>query len=568
LEQRTSFYNNATAHRSRPTNGGAVFCFLWLLLFVLYYPAAKAGFVTDFTGWLDQIRNHSFWDYINRTNFHAQSLYQFTQFNTYIFYKLFGVNPWLWHLLFITLHTINTCLLLGLVAGLLEDVQAEGSRAIVFGGALLFTVSPYISEVIVWEPSFHFLQGLLLILLILRCTQKYIRSGHRKYAWRAGILYLLSLFSLEVFYITPFLVLTLGVYYRFNPSFDKKILGRVMLYFFAPMLLLLAVRIVGYKLMAGDWVSRIGSVTVTVVNLESFGKPAKYLFHLLLLGRFFAADTRHAVYAFCDSAIGIALFYGAVIIVFSVLAYRYRVMSGRAKVAGLLFAWVLIALMLLVPLWFGDMLLVLFDRYTYFAGAFFYTLVSILVSFISVQYIRMGIIAIYALVNLRFAIQVSRYWGKSYRVDEGLLHNVPDPGDKTVILLNLPESMHGIPMIGSGKESEFRFMHNLLLRDKRINNAVYDGLSYNMAAPTDGAHATVMNDSMVRVTLNQWGTWWWYEGKGGYGYENSDYKLHLNDPGHFYELTLKRPAQQYQLLYQVGDHWNVVDWSKRGVDQN
>ena len=66
-----------------------VFFSLWALMFILYFPAAKAGFVTDFTGWLNQVKNHGFWEYINRSNFKATSLYQVTQFNTYIFYKLF-----------------------------------------------------------------------------------------------------------------------------------------------------------------------------------------------------------------------------------------------------------------------------------------------------------------------------------------------------------------------------------------------------------------------------------------------------------------------------------------------
>ncbi len=87
-----------------------------------------------------------------------------------------------------------------------------------------------------------------------------------------------------------------------------------------------------------------------------------------------------------------------------------------------------------------------------------------------------------------------------------------------------------------------------------------------MLTPDDGAYATVLNDSTVRVTLNQWGTWWWYEGKGGYSYENDDYKLNLIDQGHFYELTLKKPSQQYLLLYEVGDQWKVVDMSKKNID--
>ena len=96
----------------------------------------------------------------------------------------------------------------------------------------------------------------------------------------------------------------------------------------------------------------------------------------------------------------------------------------------------------------------------------------------------------------------------------GLLHDLPDAGDKIIVLLALPQSMHGIPMMGAGTESEYKMMHNLLLPDKKINNKVYSALSYNMITPDDGAHVKVLSDNKVRVTLNQFGTWWWYNGQG------------------------------------------------------
>ena len=298
---KTKLFNYITApQKDKPIHIGLLFCIVWCLLFVLYYPAAKAGFVTDFTGWLDQVKNHGFWEYVNRTNFHARSLYQFTQLVTYFFYKLFGINAWLWHLLFITLHSINACLVFIFCSCLLDDTDVANGKMIALFGVLLFCVSPYLSEVIVWEPSFHFLQGLLLIMLILLFVQRFVHTGAQKYAWMAGVIYFLSTFSLEVFYVTPWLILTLGIFYRYTPSFDKKMFSRVVKFFFIPMLSLFALRFAAFHIFYGSWVSRIGTETVTLINFQSFGKPAKYLFHLLFIGRFFPNDIRQQVYSFCD----------------------------------------------------------------------------------------------------------------------------------------------------------------------------------------------------------------------------------------------------------------------------
>ncbi len=418
-------------------------------MFILYFPAAKAGFVTDFTGWLDQVQHHSFYEYINRTNFHVRSAYQFTQLVTYLFYQLFGTNAWLWHLLFITLHTVNATLMYVLTRRLLDDTGVNNSSSISFAGVLLFCISPYMSEAIVWEPAFHFLQGLLFILLILTCVQRFVHTGAAKYAWYTALIYSLSLFSLEVFYTTPWLALTLGLFYCFHPSFGKKVFQKVVAYFFVPMLLLFLTRLSVYRFIYGDWVSRIGSDTVTGMQIDSFGKPAKYLFHLLLLGRFFPNDLKQKIYDLCDSVKCILAFYSIIALCCIYIAARFRKMSGKGKVASLLFVWTLIALVLLIPLWFNSMLFVMQDRYTYSLGAFLYMLVAVLISFIALKYLRIGIIVTYALINIRFTIKVNRYWGKSSRVTQGLLNNLPDPGNKIVLLLNIPESMNGIPMIGS-----------------------------------------------------------------------------------------------------------------------
>lgn len=565
VQNRHTLLKNANSNR---TYSLSLLCVLWLGMFALYFPAARAGFVTDYTGWLEQIRSQGFWDFINRTHFKAKSLYQLTQFNTYILYKLLGTSEWAWHIVFISLHTLNAWLLFHFFYRLVNDAGVKKSRMTATAGAILFCVSPYISEVIVWEPAFHFLQGLLLILLILLCTQQFISTHNNRYAIFSVILFSVSLFSLEVFYITPWLVLSLGIFYAALPATKVNSLKKVAINCFLPMLLLFAIRFIAYKAYAGDWVSRIGSGSVNTITIESFGKPANYIFHLLFIGRFLPEDLRHEVYGFFNSEAGVVALWGMITIIFMIVTGYHKKMGAMAKAATLLFVWLLLALLLLVPLWFQPDLLVWFDRYLYFAAAFFYMLFALLASFISTRYITIAVVTLFGLINLRYAIQVSRYWGKSYRVVHSLLNNIPDDRNKTMILLNVPANMHGVPMIGAEKNSEYKLMHDLLIPQKVLTNSVYDVLAYNMQTPDDGAHVNIINDSMIKVTLNQWGTWWWFETKGGYSYWNTDYKLDLKDPGHWYELTLRKPAEEYILLYSVGGEWKRVDMSKRIGDQN
>lgn len=538
-------------------------------MFLLYLPAARAGFVSDFTGWLDQLRNHSFAEYVNRTNFTVVSLYQVTQVITWLFYQVFGTNPWLWHLLFITLHVVNTCLLAGIVDRMLRDAGTFNRKTGVYIGAVLFCITPSLSEVVIWEPSFHYLSGLFMILLILTWVQQYYHTSARRYILFATVVYLLSTHALEVFYITPWLVLSIALFYRLLPAGDRAATTRIIRWFFVVELVIFLLRLIEYRLIYGQWVSRIGTDTAASLSDTGLGKPAKYLFHLLFAGRYLpdawhigslsVEHIKNSVYRFCDAPAGIIAFYSLLICVLGWHLLQFTRLPGHRRAMTLLALWTLAALVLVAPMWFGDMFLIIYDRYAYFAAGFLFMLLGIYLAGISWKGVRIALLAIILLVNLRFAVQASRYWGKSSRIVEQLLKNVPPHSGKTVILLNVPQTMHGAAMIGASAQHEFLLMHDLLLPAKKLNTKVYDALGYNMATPDDGAHVTVLNDSTVRVTLNQWGTWWWYEGLGGRSYETTDYRLNLTDPGHQYELTLKGPANRYLLLYQVGENWKVVD---------
>lgn len=536
-------------------------------MFALYLPAAKAGFVSDFTGWLDQVQNHSFAQYINRSNFDVVSLYQVTQAVTWGFYQLFGINAWLWHLLFITLHVVNATLLYRLCSGMLLHSGAPRHRHIATTACVLFCITPYLSEVVVWEPSFHYLQGLLILLLIMRAVQQYMLTPAGRHIWLALVLYALSTHTLEVFYITPWLALSLAFFYRPLVPSGPATFRRAARYFFLPLLALFALRILEFRILHGDWTSRVGSSTIMDISESGLGKPAKYLFNLLLLGRYLPSEwhlstlkmstLRDQVYTFFDSAPGLIIFYSLSILTpLRALARRAR-LSAIARASVFFWGWSLAALLLVTPMWFGTVLLIVYDRYTYFAAPFFFTLLATALWSIRGRYLRTSLLTILLLANLRFSVQASRYWGKAQHIIHNLLHNLPASQDKIVILLNLPDSMHGAAMIAASQPSEYRLMRNLLTPQAPYHGKLYDAMSFNMDTPDDGAHVRVINDSTVRVALNQYATWWWYAGFGGHDYENEDYTIRMT--GGDFELTMKHPASQYQLFYLAGRQWKQVN---------
>ena len=537
-----------------------VFAVLWLIAFILYLPAAKAGWVVDSEGWLHNIRTLSFRDYINNAQSGIPSLYQFTQLTTYIFYKIFNANPYAWHILMVSMHTTNAFLFFLICRRIFDDSGVKNGKELAFAAVVLYTVCPHISEVIVWEAAYHYLQGFLLILLILYWVQKFQQKQQKKYVLAAGIIYFCSSYSLEIFYLTPWFVLAMAAYYRLALAYDKQIFKRTLSGFFLPQLVIFALHIVVLRIWYHGQLAHIGEHTWQPFA-NYICKAPRYIFHILFFGRFFPDDVRMQVYKVIGSTQALIIFYNILVLIFFGIISQTGKMSAKGRASVLMFVWVMISVVIVMPLEFPVIQLVAYDRYTYFLDAFVYMLLVLLVSYIPGRAVRVVLLTLFGLGNLYFTIQENLIWKHATYVDNRLLSEFPDPGDKTVVLLNLPQNMNGVPMIGAESDGQFKMMYELYTK-KKVPNKIYDAAAFNMVSKIDGAHVKVVNDSTLRVMLNQWGTWWWYESFGCKNYENEDYKLEMK-PGNMYELTLKHPANKYMLLYSIAGEWRTVDWNKK-----
>lgn len=550
---------------TRRRNNFLVFCLYWVLVFAIYLPTAQAGRVGDFPGWVLTVTSRSFLDYINRKGFVTPSLYQFTQILTYGFYQLFGPRPWPWHVLFVSMQALNALLLYTFFKNLFLNSGIRNAALVAFSGSLLFCVCPHISEVVVWEPAFHYLLGLLFIIAVLHCAQQYLLTLNVRYAWWGALLFFLSTYSLEVFYLTPLFVTGLIVFYAFMSKAGGTILKRALLYFTLPQAVLFLLHLIVLRAVYHQNFAHIGATT-TLFSVFNCSKALKYVFHILLFGRFYSQAFREHVYHFCESAKGLLAFYGVlfILVTFIVVRIRHFRLAGRTMV--LLLFWVLLSLGLILPLWFPDSGLDIYDRYTYVLCAFVYMLLVLCLNACLNKWLFIGIVAAYALINYRFTHKVNAYWQQSAQVISNLVNTFPNDPSKKILLVNLPECLDGVQMVGTRDDGEFRMLYNSVM-PRQLTNTIYDVEAFYMRSPADGAHVNVVNDSIIKVTLNQWGTWWIYYGYGAYSYENADYKVVMRDLGHWYDLILKHPASEYLVLFIEDGKWKKVDLTKKNEDQ-
>jgi hypothetical protein len=542
-----------------------LFSFFWLLLFVLYLPTWRAGFVSDFTGWLYDIRYSSFADHINRSHFQVKSLYQFTQLVTWFLYQIFGTNHFLWHCMHISLHALNVRLLFTIITALFTNKQNIDNRPAIFAAMLFFCISPTLSEVVVWEASFHYLLGFLMFLSILRLVQLYHQSPSNKRLWTIAALYFLSTFSIELFYITPFCVAALLIFYNNQSPLGGIKWPQKLALIVAPQLLLLFFHFVLVKINFGFWLPHISTGAITdIPHNVLLSKPLKHLFHLLFFGRFYSQDFRDKVYIFCELYPVIIAFYGLILAALPYYCLRSQKMQTIKWPFLLILFWTISCVALITPLWFPTSFWVEYDRYNYFYMGLCFVLLCILANHLLPKFLSVLLFVGFVAANFFASYKVNQKWNATSNLTHQLMLNLPKKSTKKVLILNMPNVMNGICMITTCPQNEVKLMHNLLY-DPPIKTEMIDVCGSNILSVTDGVHVRVLNDSTIFVMQNQNGTWFWYNYLGASDREHPYFSVKMVEYG--YNLILKGKPEDFLLLFQTGNQWKEVDVNKRDIDQ-
>jgi hypothetical protein len=546
---------------SRTLSPFVVFICGWLLIFLLYIPAISAGYVGDYyKDWLQVIRNQSFSDFINRPG--SATLYQFTQLITWIYYQLFRANPVAWHILHVTMHALNCALLFIFISRILIDSGTRNAKAISLIIPLLFAVSPYNSEVVVHEPCLHYTFGLALLLLPLIWLQKFYASGRSVFLFSSATLFIPSIFSLEIFYLTPLFYLIISWYYGYKLNGGKGKFIKTFFLCFLPMIILIGIHLIMVRSIVHDVLPHQVDSSVAGLFSGYFIKAGKYIFHIVFLGRYLPDHIKEAGYYYVSL---VKSFVAIHLVVFAVIAFcllRFRSVSTRLTLIGIFSLFGLLCIALVSPREFPSMWWVTLDRYIYFALPFIYLAIALVLFQLPFQKIFIGLFLVFASINVYILIKLNQVWHRSNEIVTNLINKLPDVDNKTVILLNPPEHYKGVLMIGSYQQSAYKLAYNLNHKTQ-LTNPVYDATSYNMVSDTTGAKVSVENDSVLHVSINEPGSWWWYHYIGTSSYENDQYRLQMF-PGAWYELVLKKPKENFSVLYCDGWKWKEVNMNQRG----
>ncbi len=541
-----------------------VLAIFFLTVHLLYYGTWQAGFVTDFTGLLERLDGAPFSDVLNCFGFPA--LHQITNFFLFVFYKIFGINALPWYLVYTSLHVVNGWLGYLLVKKMFEFVRPEEPVALAFSRvltplsnlsvpafitALLFLVSPYNAETVIWKVCFNFLFCTAMMLSSLLFLVKYLEKGKGKEIIYSILFFALALFTFELALALPFMVLVLYFFWK-NKSLHVQTLSASLS--IAPYFILSALYFLLNKIFIGGWVGHYGEGVHLNFDLNNIASNLlKYFSKNLIYWRDWEHGVKQSFISFCDNPITA---YGFMILGITILSAGiifFKKLNPKIKTVGtawLLFFFALSPLANLYVVWLlhGEN-----DRYGYFSSLFFYIGLIALFQFFNKR-LKWFLYGAFLFISVFTLIKVNSYWKNSATIVNGLLTDFRWEDRSEVYVLAFPENYKGIPMFKDFSRQDLALKNALkYLAKKPTEGKFYQVIQFNMNTPNDGLFEKPDTAGIIKLEFHDWGSWWWRHGLGAGSYKTDQYDFNNIPKG--CEVTIKNASADAVFIYSNGGKW-------------
>lgn len=532
----------------------SVFIAFFLFTSVFYFSTQGAGMVFDFNSWLAHYETGTYKDVLN--SFGYPGLHQMEQFAFFSLFKLFGYNHFGWYLSFVLLHSFTAFVGFKFLNLLLAHFKVKHAYQIALFSASLFLISPMAADTVVNKVTVHYFLSAIFIYSALYFELKYYVSRKKIELLKINTLFILALFSLEIAYIFPMLFVML--WFALNLAEKKLSLKKTLDFSLMIPFIILGLFLLLHKLSIGSVVGHYGAeVHTQFIFSEIFSNALRYFLSYAVFFEYFDYGYKDfASVQFLKFAIPLFILVAIVVLAFLFKMYKknrkYSVLLGLSLVLGFL------SLAPISNLYYAYLFPIENDRYGYLASLFFYFFIVLLLFLIKKSNLRKLILLVFFGLNIFFLIGNINTFSKSSQLAWNLLNDFRWFEEDVIILVD-PQSFGGAKMFGTETDTS-SFAQSLFLhtqKDRRANVHLVYQMNYTQLDNTVVVEKRAENQ--YKVTLAQWGNWFWKNNQGAASFENDLFKLSLNRKGRqYFVIDLKEKAKGMKVIYPKGDEWFEV----------
>jgi hypothetical protein len=495
-----------------------VFFIFLILSIVLYIPAFYSRWVFDAADFLLKYEKYGvdgiWYSFHESTNTFLIS----NHFIHFLIYKLFGKNL-LYHSLFSMFwHSFNALLLLKFSKIIFRNKSIFFHLLV----SLLYLTSPYHSETNIWGCNYHYLALNSCLLLLFLLIEFYNHSSSKKILF---LLLFVFAFSLGLHELAFLNILILIVYQVLFLHKEAKKTWLPFIIFIPIIFIFLFLR----NKIGGNTIGHYGaSVHLNYNLIESIQKLFKYFYKLFFISSIH--PFQFLVHKVIDKLVGYNFLILAVL-VFVYFKYFYN------KITFFLIFGFILFLIPVLNLYFVDYMYIAGDRYCTVPLIFSSLIIAYLIFFIfKNSKLKLLILGIIIILQAGTLFYYNYLWSKSYSLMK-LIENYKFEENINYYWLNLPESYQGAYMYKGG-DGENPFLVRLKLKNKDRNLKFSTIAGMNMNSIQDKVIVEKLNSDSIKVTLGQWGNWFWVGENGANDYKNEIYSVDFDDINHSYILKL------------------------------
>lgn len=522
-----------------------------------YYQTAGAGFVTSEISWFNAYETMGSQGLSNA--FGDGSLRYVSHFFGYFLWKTLGFNGTGWMLVFTTLHAVIGLLAFIVFDRLFSVEEIKQAPLIAFVGSLLFVLSPYNTEPLVWYACLSYLLCSFFLLISTLALLRYLREGGILPIAGFYLFYLLAVFTLEISFAYPFILLVFFLLWPPATLGGKNRLALVAR-FSLPSFVFVPVYFLTTFLLRGNVLAHYGlHPRLRVDEQLVMSNLCKYAVKVLTLSQFFNYERRNEFYVFFDEADFSLIIFVLIFMVLGLILF-FDKFKKRTRILMLLFAFFCLSLSPILHHVFSFVLNIEGDRYTYFASIFGYQLL-VLLCVTLLGNLGWIIPAVMLFFSVKFLNINTGNWIAARTINEAIVRNFHYQKAEHICLLNTPDNFNGAYIFRSYLPKN-SFAETIKLRTGNdITGKTVELMQFHMGSAVDSVSVGYTTDSTFQVTLGQMGTWLMRNGIGVHNYKSKNFRVNIDSWGLSYTVTFKNKTPNTTYLYLCGTQWRRFDYN-------
>ncbi|MBI4929966.1 MAG: hypothetical protein HY841_04325 [Bacteroidetes bacterium] len=474
----------------------------------------------------------------------------------YFLYHFFGLVPSYWISAGILLHALNTFLVFLIVKLFFKICLNRTTETVAFFSALIFLVSPYQTEDILWlniRWLFHAsvaLAGLYFFIL-------YLTDPSVKKVSVIHFLFLLGIFSNEITAIVP--VICLVIYFLFQKLHKTNMsLKKVIIQIIFIQVLFIALYFLFCKIRYGHWIWHAGTSEHITQSGNYVKTLLKYFAKFFLFYRYIpVSEFDNLLRSFSSNYFLLSFLFLAVA---SFLAFFFMRIVKNKKEEGYflisIFICFILFLLPMLPLDSSFLKYIYPDRYGYLASVFFYIFVSASFFFVLRKFAFAAMTG-YAVLCWVLLMQTIPVWNKANNYCNRLVEQYkPFIKYDHVYVLNIPAYYKGIAAFRSSFDASIFFTYDKspIKKIQVIAGCYQDFDSDSIASvKTIGNEIQVIGPKKKTPYFSTGGGW-------AKSYETDQYKVTFDSAKCSYLLRFKNEIPlNSAFIYAGSDSWKKAE---------